>query len=204
MSQLAPCPHCQRHVRASEQSCPFCAGSLAGARLRARPEVATRGLSRASIFALGASMAAAAGGTALLDGCAAEPDPEDDDSSQQPIYGAPVQDAGIVRNDAGGGGGPGGPAPVYGAPVQTDAGSNLPGKDAGSGVVIYGAPVQPDGGFVPFYGAPIQPRDAGRNDASASDAGSDVWGDDGGRVGPVYGAPVTIYGAPIQPPIKDD
>jgi hypothetical protein len=197
-------------VRTSEHACPFCAGALDSARMRARPEVVTRGLSRASILALGASMAAATGGAALLDGCADEPDPDEDHSSTVPLYGAPVQpDAGVVRNDAGGGGGPGGATPVYGAPVQTDAGSNLPSKDAGAGVAIYGAPVQPDGGanVVPFYGAPVQPpRDAGRNDASASDAGQDasVWGDDGGRVGPVYGAPVTIYGAPIQPPVTED
>ena len=179
MSHLAPCPHCNRHVRVSESACPFCAASLAGRRVQPRPQVATRGLSRASILALGASMAAVAGG-ALLDGCADEPEPEDDGSSS---------------------------VPLYGAPVQPDAGNVVP--DAGSGVAIYGAPIQPDGGsqVAPMYGSPIQPSpDAGQNDAGPTDAGKEagsVWGD-AGRVGPVYGAPVPIYGAPVQPPIDSD
>jgi hypothetical protein len=209
MNQLAPCPHCKRHVRVTERSCPFCEASLdAGLAGRARPSVSTRGLSRASILALGASMAAAMG-AGVLEGCADEPDPDGDDDK-------PAADGGLP---------PGTGVPVYGAPVQPDAGSNNPPQRPDGGMVaIYGAPVQPDGGRVqPVYGAPIQPLDASQNDAGASDAGVSDAGkdaatssdagkdagrldpiDDGGRVAPVYGAPVPFYGAPVQPSIKTD
>jgi hypothetical protein len=195
MSKLAPCPQCKRHVRISESACPFCAAALQGA-LAARPSVSTRGLSRASIFALGASLAVAGGG--LLEGCADEPDHDDD------------QDEGTA-------------VPVYGAPIQQDAGPGQPAtrQDSGTAIAMYGAPVQPDAGrVVPVYGAPVQPLDAGQNeagpaDAAVTDAGKDAgaadagvtdagkdasagWGD-GGRVQPVYGAPVPFYGAPVQP-----
>ena len=209
MNQLAPCPHCKRHVRVTESTCPFCDASVGTAlAARARPSVSTRGLSRASILALGASMAAALG-TGLLEGCADEPDPDGDDMDK------PAADGGVP---------PGTNVPVYGAPVQPDAGSNNPPQRQDGGmVVIYGAPVQTDAGRVqPVYGAPIQPLDASQNDAGASDAGLSDAGkdaaassdagkdagrveiDDGGRVAPVYGAPVPFYGAPVQPSIKTD
>ena len=204
MNQLAPCPHCKRHVRVTESTCPFCETSVGAALTsRARPSVSTRGLSRASILALGASMAAAVG-VGLLEGCAEEPDPDGDDGKDKPAA------------DAGSSMPPGTVTPVYGAPVQQDAGSNNPPqREDGGMVAIYGAPVQPDGGRVqPVYGAPIQPLDASQNDAGASDAGKDAAisdagkdagrVDDGGRVAPVYGAPVPFYGAPVQPSIKTD
>lgn len=191
MIQLAPCPHCQRHLRVSESVCPFCAGSVSGRLVpkQSKP-LPTRGLSRAGILALGASLAAAG---ALVEGCAEEPEPEpEDDGRVVPVYGAPVQsdasnpapptsDAGAASDASTG---PSDAGVIY------DAGK----PDSGSVVAIYGAPVQPkDGGIVvmPLYGAPIQP-DAGKPDAGHADAG---------RLVPVYGAPVPLYGAPIQPPI---
>lgn len=193
MSQLAPCPHCHRHLRITETVCPFCGGQVADSlESKARRPISTFGLSRAGILALGATMAVASG--ALLEGCGDEPDDEDDSNNAVPIYGAPVQsDAGVsdsgVPHDAGT------VAPIYGAPLQP--------KDAGPGTVV------------PVYGAPLQPRDAGPLDAGNSDAGSsdagksdagkpdagkpDAGREDGGRLVPVYGAPVPLYGAPVQP-----
>jgi hypothetical protein len=183
MTQLARCPHCQRHLRLTETVCPFCEGSVEG---RLTPKqtkpLQTRGLSRAGILALGASLAAAG----ALEGCAEEPDPEpEDEGNQVPIYGAPVQNDGSIAPmtsaDAG----------VRDAGTSNDAAAS----DSGTVMAIYGAPVQlKDSGVVavPVYGAPIQP-DAGNPDAGPADAG---------RLVPVYGAPVPVYGAPPQPSIK--
>ncbi len=54
MNQLEPCPHCDRHVKISESSCPFCMGSLAEVFAHRAPRVAppTR-LGRAATFAFG-------------------------------------------------------------------------------------------------------------------------------------------------------
>jgi len=55
MNQLAPCPHCHRHVTVSETSCPFCACSLAEAFASRAPRLAPRArLGRAATFAFGA------------------------------------------------------------------------------------------------------------------------------------------------------
>jgi len=54
MTQLEPCPHCNRHVKVSETSCPFCAGVLADAFANIAPRVAPRArLGRAAVFAFG-------------------------------------------------------------------------------------------------------------------------------------------------------
>ncbi len=65
MAPLRPCPCCSRHVRVSEPACPFCAGKLDDAfRSMPSPRVRAVGrLSRAALFALGASGLAACGGT---------------------------------------------------------------------------------------------------------------------------------------------
>src|SRR5580658_775358 len=57
MAPLRPCPGCSRHVRVSESACPFCAGKLDDA-FRSIPSpraLAVGRLSRAALFALGAS-----------------------------------------------------------------------------------------------------------------------------------------------------
>jgi hypothetical protein len=54
---LAPCQACARHIRAGERICPFC-GAGTSAAFRARPArvvPATKHLSRAVLFALGAA-----------------------------------------------------------------------------------------------------------------------------------------------------
>jgi hypothetical protein len=54
MTQLEPCPHCNRHVKVSETSCPFCASVLADAFADRAPRVAPRArLGRAAVFAFG-------------------------------------------------------------------------------------------------------------------------------------------------------
>jgi len=56
MSELRPCPACQRHAAIEESSCPFCAAPLPAA--EPRPRLRGR-LSRAAVFA-GAALAATA------------------------------------------------------------------------------------------------------------------------------------------------
>lgn len=55
MSELTPCPRCQRHVRNTDLTCPFCEQALTRAGLPARPLPRTR-LGRAATFAFGATL----------------------------------------------------------------------------------------------------------------------------------------------------
>jgi hypothetical protein len=138
MTQLLPCPSCARHVRQTEQGCPFCgtAIDLSAIAPRAQP---TQRLGRAATFAFGAAMAtsvaACGGGSGGNDGGVVA------------LYGAPSDtgaqiDQGVMAlyggaPDAGSDGG--GPAPAYGTP--TDAGSH-----DGSPAALYGAGPPPDTG----------------------------------------------------------
>lgn len=57
MSALNPCPSCNRHVRAEETACPFCAAALPS-RASLPERVLPRGrLSRAALIAAGATLA---------------------------------------------------------------------------------------------------------------------------------------------------
>jgi len=57
MSALNPCPSCNRHVRADETACPFCAAALPS-RASLPERVLPRGrLSRAALIAAGATLA---------------------------------------------------------------------------------------------------------------------------------------------------
>jgi hypothetical protein len=127
---LLPCPGCARHVRTSEHRCPFCETELAAlgsaARAEMPPGVATRGLSRAALVMLGASIAVTA--------CGSPPPPPTPDApvtSDTP----PPDPAGPADDD-------GAAAPEYGAPVQVDE------PDEASG------PPDDNGGMMTKYGAP--------------------------------------------------
>jgi hypothetical protein len=100
MSELAPCPECQRHVRKSETRCPFCGEAVSLAHLPP-PPLPGRRLGRAATFAFGATVVGATALVACSDG-------SDEVTNVMPVYGAP----GIPP---GGGAGVGGSA-VYGAP----------------------------------------------------------------------------------------
>jgi len=151
MSELLPCPECQRHVRKTEASCPFCGEALSLSHLPPRV-LPTRRLGRAATFAFGAGVV---GATALV-GCS---DGSDFDGGQA-VYGAPA--AGMGGMNAGGGkadGGSGGSLsqggsaqPVYGAPAAGTGNSPLGGAGGAGGAPgddnvggVYGAPA-PDGG----------------------------------------------------------
>jgi hypothetical protein len=130
MSQLVPCPECQRHVRKTEARCPFCDEALALAHLPP-PALPTRRLGRAATFAFGASVA---GVTALV-GC---------EVTLNPMYGAPpagmggMNANGVAGTNAGGFMSYGGAA-SYGAPPSgATNGGNL--NQGGSAQPVYGAP----------------------------------------------------------------
>ncbi len=63
MHELKPCPQCQRHIRLSEQACPFCQhalpASFSSSARRPRPEAR---VGRAATFVLGLSLSSAAVG----------------------------------------------------------------------------------------------------------------------------------------------
>ncbi len=132
---LLPCPSCARHARAFEDACPFCAAALPVARAAApAPRVPAARLSRAAMFALGATAAAVAacGGyssTAIYGAPAV--DAGEDAPLPTPLYGGPPSDAG------------------HDAPILVDAAYGGPPKDAGSD-----ADASPEGGPAPLYGAP--------------------------------------------------
>ena len=55
MTQLIPCPGCNRHVRQAETSCPFCSAALSLADVPEHALPRTR-LGRAATFAFGATL----------------------------------------------------------------------------------------------------------------------------------------------------
>jgi hypothetical protein len=195
MDRLEPCPHCKRHVRISESSCPFCGRDVS--QLSALPERAlpsTR-LGRAALFAFGAGAAALAGNTVA---CTDEPDPDIDQNMDESASGNPS-----AGNDAGATAGGGGGAGDAGA--SKDAGGGITQLDAGTVVALYGLAVpggnlgggQPGGAFVPDASKPTDPQDAGR----AKDAGP--GGDLGGAVA-LYGlAPAPDSGKPASDAGRD-
>lgn len=93
---LVPCASCARHVRASDDTCPFCGHAHVVASARPLPK---RRLTRAATFAFGAALTAA---TSV--GCSESHAPSDaqvrpdagvDSGAIAPPYGAPA-DAGIA------------------------------------------------------------------------------------------------------------
>jgi hypothetical protein len=213
MRALSLCQSCKRHIRVSERTCPFCGAAhvLAAAAQELRPRGRPGG--RAALFLAGAAAAP---------GCADEPDvPE----QAIPVYGAAIDyDASRVDGGAASDAGkdarsemsipPYGISPVYGVPVDRDAGKDAnvcgdpqepmavpvygipvvgkPARDAGSDASVCGA----DGGvkdagpmLLPPYGIPVDPR----LDASTRDAGKDAATRDAEiMVVPVYGISLVI------------
>ncbi|CAN5906098.1 hypothetical protein BH11MYX4_BH11MYX4_68820 [soil metagenome] len=108
---LAPCPSCSRHVKTTEESCPFCKTALAQQTVAAVPFVKRR-MTRAAAYAFSASLVVAGcsgtttttgdGGTG--EGGAGDGGTKDgpsDEGNIQPPYGAPAY--GAVPVDAGNG-----------------------------------------------------------------------------------------------------
>lgn len=155
MNRLSPCSGCNRHVRFSDSSCPFC-GEHQSARQPLPARASTQGLKRAALFALTAAATAACG----------DEGGDTDDVMQQ--AGNPSASSGSM--------GAGGSAPTAGmdTPLPVDPGepqvqplygaiaAPAEGQGGMPGVnVPAGAGAAPnDGNFpqpMPVYGAPIAP-----------------------------------------------
>ena len=167
MTQLIPCPSCNRHVRQAESSCPFCSAELSLQNVP-EPVLPRTRLGRAATFAFGATLV----GATTLVGCGGD--------SEEGKKGAGGAGSGGTTSNAGqsSGGSSAGQAsggtgimPVYGAPAAgtgNDSGGNTGtgGSSAGGTANGHG------GGPAPVYGAPA--------------AGA---GNTGGSPGvPIYGA----------------
>ena len=129
MSQLTPCPECQRHVRTTEARCPFCDSALSLADVPA-PALPRRRLGRAATFAFGASVVGATALVACSDG---------DSGGNVAVYGAPPA-AGAGGSGAGGSGSGGGPvygAPPSGSPSVGGNGGTAP-TEGGAAAALYG------------------------------------------------------------------
>jgi hypothetical protein len=137
---LRACPTCARHVRVSEEACPFCMGKLAES-FRAAPAPQPPGarLTRAALFAFGT------GTLALAPACSSSSTPPSsetladaayggtpfgEDGSTQALDGAPAFDGGGISVDAG-----------TDAGSESDATEASDAEDGGPmGTAAYGAP----------------------------------------------------------------
>jgi hypothetical protein len=120
---LAPCAACARHVRVSEEACPFCGVPLAASvRASAPPRGPAVRLTRAALFAFGALGTSAVAASAAV-GCSS--------TAVTPPYGiGPIPDGGDESDATS--------VPHYGLPgIESDAGdaAAVVGQDA-----AYGSP----------------------------------------------------------------
>jgi hypothetical protein len=174
MPDLVICSRCRRHIRRSEQACPFCNETLAEAARSGRAlPLPPPGVSRSAIVAFAAASlgAVACGGQALVH--------ESGNTSGTgglgglgPMYGAPVWSGGAPNDNTGGFGNV---ALPYGIPPMRTGGA--PNTDTGG----FGN-VAPPYGIAPFWtgGAPnggfggVAPVDAATpQDASSTSSGGE-------------------------------
>jgi hypothetical protein len=140
MSQLLPCPACNRHVDAAETACPFCAAVLPEAFRASRPLVPPpRRLGRAALMAAGATLVGAAA-------C----------SSNDAIGNGPKDAAMTMTTGTGGGS----VVAAYGAPLPTGGTSGAAGSTGEGGSVATGGT---GGSADAATDATVKPSDAGRD-----------------------------------------
>lgn len=159
MSQLTPCPECQRHVRKTEARCPFCDSALSLSHVPDRVLPRQR-LGRAATFAFGAGVV---GATALVS-CSGD---------VVPMYGAPGVDGGSAGSA------------VYGGPPSGSTSGGTSNGDAGAGTAVYGAPAAGSGSDEP--GGNGGGGGASGNGGAAGEGG--VPTDNGVGGATIYGAP---------------
>ncbi|HET6283691.1 MAG TPA: hypothetical protein VFH73_22235 [Polyangia bacterium] len=147
-SQLRPCPSCARHARIVETVCPFCHAALPDSfGLAPFPDRSGRLLSRAALFALGASLM----GAPACDGDAKGTDASTMDSKGSGGSGGGGTgggtDASVDRGSGGnadGNGGSDGGGDSGGSGGSDAAGDGADSAvDRGGPVVIYGAASAP-------------------------------------------------------------
>ena len=143
--QLCPCPSCARHIRVVETACPFCRAALPDSfRLGPSPDRSTRLLSRAALFALGASLmgAPACDGDAKTPGDGSAMDSKGSGGSGGGAGGSGGStDAGADKGSGGSGGSDAGGSDSSASDVASDGADSA--VDRGGPVVIYGAASAP-------------------------------------------------------------
>jgi hypothetical protein len=176
MTQLRVCDGCTRHVFVSEQACPFCGAALSAAPRRTFGERLRKGMSRAQILAVAAAVSGPALGactdTPNNDGRAGASGTTA--GTQSGGSGGSGGSSGTTGGAGAGGSGSGGTAGT----VSGGAGGMVSGGMGGSGgdlaQPVYGAPVEVDAGAdasdstdastdeggmaIPLYGATPVPR----------------------------------------------
>ncbi len=156
MTQLIPCPGCNRHVRQAESSCPFCSAQLSLSHLPEHALPRTR-LGRAATFAFGATLV---GATALV-GCGGESEGKKEGGGG--TGGTAQAGSSSGGSNAGQNAGGTGITPVYGAPAAgtgNAAGSSSGGNQGTAGFgagggPVYGAPAAGSGNMGGFTGIPV-------------------------------------------------
>ena len=154
MSSLLPCTQCRRHLRAEDVRCPFCGAELAARAVPRWLVTAPKGAKRATLFALGVSLAAAA--------C---------ETNDTPIYGGTFAGGSGGQSGGGNGGSDTGGSATGGSATGGSGGLSGNGGDSagdgGSGnqQPVYGAPVPPEPDAGP------DPIDAAADAAPPADAG---------------------------------
>ncbi len=170
MSQLTPCPECQRHVRKTEARCPFCASALSLSHL---PDhvLPRKRLGRAATFAFGATVA----GATALGAC-------DDPVTVAPPYGIPPGGSSFAGSA------------VYGAPPSGSSSGGNANSYSGAGTAVYGAPAAGTGGVEPGGNGGTSGNGGASGDGGAAGDGGATDGGAGGVNQGEGGA--TIYGGP--------
>ena len=160
---LAPCPSCRRHIRITEDACPFCSVALESAELaRGAVPGSSQRLTRAAMFVFGATLATSPAG---CDG-----DTQNPTGAQGSVTGTGTGAAGASGTGASDAGGEGGaPVPLYGGPGPGPGGSGQGGEggvsatggqggQGGAGGASGGAGGEGVGGNIqPPYGAAPRP-----------------------------------------------
>jgi hypothetical protein len=117
MTELRPCPGCERHVRRDEEACPFCRRKMASGEGGPPRRWPAGRLGRAAIMAFG--VAAATGGTALAPACGDDGSPPGDSgTSDSGRSDSGTNDSGTNDSGTDDAGFDSGMAMPYGAPPE--------------------------------------------------------------------------------------
>lgn len=158
MASLLPCAACSRHIRHHERQCPFCGAERTPTARPRREGVMSREATRATLIALGLTVAGTACG-----------DREAESGRSNGPYIVPY---GLPPTPEGGAGGAGAGGDAG------DGGASESGGEGGSAATVppYGAMPEPDGGS----GGADTPDSGTPPDAGSGDAGTDETPDAGG------------------------
>jgi hypothetical protein len=165
MNSLVPCSACARHVRRQDARCPFCGTARTPSAGPFREVMMPRDATRATLFALGLSLAGQA--------CGGRTDGDNDPSA--PGSGASVGiGAGGGGNAMGGSGGRANSGTCYDNPLLPMC---SPAPPYGNIQIPFPATGGSAGSAgMPDAAVPQGSEDAGSSDAGSGDAGSDAGG----------------------------